>query len=45
MQGAEAIGHTPEEFHRQLREDVASWGEVVKLSGGVPTDWHGVADD
>jgi tripartite-type tricarboxylate transporter receptor subunit TctC len=32
-QGAEPIGNTPEEFDRLLREDVARWTEVVKVSG------------
>src|SRR5207302_5679715 len=32
-QGAEAVGSTPEEFDRQLREEVARWAEVVKISG------------
>ena len=32
-QGAEPVGNTPEEFDRLLREDVARWAEVVKVSG------------
>jgi tripartite-type tricarboxylate transporter receptor subunit TctC len=32
-QGADPVGNTPEEFDRQLREDVARWTEVVKISG------------
>ncbi len=32
-QGAEPIGSTPEEFDKLLREDVARWAEVVKISG------------
>jgi len=32
-QGAEPVGNTPEEFARQLREEVARWAEVVKVSG------------
>ena len=32
-QGAEPVGNTPEEFARQLREEVARWAEVVKISG------------
>jgi tripartite-type tricarboxylate transporter receptor subunit TctC len=32
-QGAEPVGNTPEEFDRQLREEVARWAEVVKVSG------------
>jgi len=32
-QGAEPVGNTPEEFSKLLREEVAKWAEVVKLSG------------
>ena len=32
-QGSEPVGNTPEEFARQLREEVARWAEVVKISG------------
>src|SRR6266478_3071987 len=32
-QGADPVGNTPEEFDRQLREQVARWAEVVKVSG------------
>jgi tripartite-type tricarboxylate transporter receptor subunit TctC len=32
-QGADPVGNTPEEFDRQLREEVARWTEVVKVSG------------
>ncbi|HZE60799.1 MAG TPA: tripartite tricarboxylate transporter substrate binding protein [Burkholderiales bacterium] len=32
-QGADPVGNTPEEFERQLREEVARWQEVVKVSG------------
>ncbi|HSN42115.1 MAG TPA: tripartite tricarboxylate transporter substrate-binding protein, partial [Burkholderiales bacterium] len=32
-QGAEPVGNTPEEFSKQLREEVARWAEVVKVSG------------
>jgi tripartite-type tricarboxylate transporter receptor subunit TctC len=31
--GAEPVGNSPEEFDRQLREDVAKYGEVVRVSG------------
>jgi tripartite-type tricarboxylate transporter receptor subunit TctC len=31
--GAEPVGNTPEEFDRRLKEDVAKYGEVVKVSG------------
>ena len=32
-QGAEPVGSTPEDFSALLREDVAKWAEVVKVSG------------
>ncbi len=32
-QGAEPIGNTPEEFARQLREEIARWNKVVAASG------------
>ena len=32
-QGAEPVGSTPEEFSKLLREEVARWGEVVRISG------------
>jgi tripartite-type tricarboxylate transporter receptor subunit TctC len=32
-QGAEPIGNTPEEFERQLRDEVTRWAEVVRVSG------------
>ena len=32
-QGAEPVGNTPEEFAKLLREEVARWAEVVKISG------------
>ena len=32
-QGAAPVGNTPEEFERQLRDEVARWTEVVKVSG------------
>ena len=32
-QGADPVGNTPEEFQRQLEKEVASWTEVVKVSG------------
>ncbi len=31
--GAEPVGNTPEEFDRELGEDLAKYGEVVKVSG------------
>jgi tripartite-type tricarboxylate transporter receptor subunit TctC len=32
-QGADPVGNTPEEFARLLREEVARWAEVVRISG------------
>jgi tripartite-type tricarboxylate transporter receptor subunit TctC len=32
-QGADPVGNTPEEFARVLREDIARYAEVVKVSG------------
>ncbi|MGH2397036.1 MAG: tripartite tricarboxylate transporter substrate binding protein [bacterium] len=32
-QGAEPVGNSPEEFAKLLREEVARWAEVVKISG------------
>jgi tripartite-type tricarboxylate transporter receptor subunit TctC len=32
-QGADPVGSTPEEFAKLLREEVARWAEVVKVSG------------
>jgi tripartite-type tricarboxylate transporter receptor subunit TctC len=32
-QGADPVGNTPEEFERQLRDEVARWAEVVRVSG------------
>jgi tripartite-type tricarboxylate transporter receptor subunit TctC len=32
-QGAEPVGSTPEEFGRFMREEVARWAEVVRISG------------
>jgi len=32
-QGAEPVGNTPEEFGKLLREEVARWAEVVRVSG------------
>jgi tripartite-type tricarboxylate transporter receptor subunit TctC len=32
-QGAEPVGNTPEEFSKLLRTEVATWAEVVKVSG------------
>jgi tripartite-type tricarboxylate transporter receptor subunit TctC len=31
--GAEPVGNSPEDFDRQLREEVERWAEVVKVSG------------
>ena len=32
-QGTEPVGNTPEEFARMLKEEVARWAEIVKVSG------------
>ena len=32
-QGAEPVGNTPEQFQAALKEEVARWAEVVKVSG------------
>jgi tripartite-type tricarboxylate transporter receptor subunit TctC len=32
-QGAESVGNSPEEFGRLLREEVAKWAEIVRVSG------------
>jgi tripartite-type tricarboxylate transporter receptor subunit TctC len=32
-QGADPVGSTPEQFSKLLREEVARWAEVVKISG------------
>ena len=32
-QGADPVGNSPEEFAKQLKEEVAKWAEVVKISG------------
>ena len=32
-QGAEPVGNSPEEFSKLLREELARWAEVVKISG------------
>lgn len=32
-EGAEPVGNSPEEFGKLLREEVAKYAEVVKLSG------------
>ena len=37
-QGAEPMGNTPEEFSRQLRQEVATWAAVVKASGAKVSD-------
>jgi tripartite-type tricarboxylate transporter receptor subunit TctC len=33
QQGADPVGSTPEEFSRTMREEVARWAEVVRVSG------------
>jgi tripartite-type tricarboxylate transporter receptor subunit TctC len=32
-QGAEPVGNSPEEFAKILKEELARWAEVVKVSG------------
>ncbi len=32
-QGAESVGNSPEEFAKLLREEVAKWAEIVRVSG------------
>jgi tripartite-type tricarboxylate transporter receptor subunit TctC len=32
-QGADPVGNTPAEFNAYLREELARWTEVVKVSG------------
>jgi len=32
-QGARLVGNTPEEFDRQIREERAKWGEVIRAAG------------
>ncbi|HMH17786.1 MAG TPA: tripartite tricarboxylate transporter substrate binding protein [Burkholderiales bacterium] len=32
-QGAEPVGNTPEEFQAMLKDEVARWAEVVRISG------------
>jgi tripartite-type tricarboxylate transporter receptor subunit TctC len=32
-QGADPVGNTPEEFSKLLRDEVAKWAEIVKISG------------
>jgi len=35
-QGAEPVGNTPEEFAKLLRQEVAKYAEVVRISGAKP---------
>jgi len=37
-QGADPVGNTPEEFTLLLKQEVARWAEVVKVSGARATD-------
>ena len=32
-QGAEPVGNSPEEFSKLLREEIAKWAEIVRVSG------------
>lgn len=34
--GADATSSTPEEFARRIRDDMAKWGRVIKVSGAKP---------
>ena len=36
LQGAEAVGNSPEEFAAQLRDEVAKWRAVVRAAGIKP---------
>jgi tripartite-type tricarboxylate transporter receptor subunit TctC len=31
--GATPIGNTPEQFRMQIRDDLAKWARIVRLSG------------
>ncbi len=33
VQGAEPTGNTPEQFRQLIREDIARWSDVIRLSG------------
>ncbi len=35
IQGAEAVGDSPEEFGTSLRAEVAKWAKVIKASGAT----------
>jgi tripartite-type tricarboxylate transporter receptor subunit TctC len=35
-QGTEPVGNTSEEFARMLKEEIARWAEIVKISGAKP---------
>jgi tripartite-type tricarboxylate transporter receptor subunit TctC len=35
-QGTEPVGNSPEEFAKMLKEEVARWAEIVKISGAKP---------
>ena len=34
--GATPIGNTPEQFRAQIRDDLAKWARIIKLSGAKP---------
>ncbi len=36
--GAEPVGNTPEEFGKQLREEIPRWAELVRVSGAKAED-------
>ena len=35
-QGTEPVGNSPEEFARMLKEEIARWAEIVRISGAKP---------
>ena len=35
-QGTEPVGNSPEEFAKMLKEEVARWAEIVRISGAKP---------
>ena len=34
--GATPIGNSPEQFRAQIRDDLAKWARIIKLSGATP---------
>ena len=35
-QGTEPVGNSPEEFAKMLKEEIARWAEIVRISGAKP---------